>query len=125
MNILHLSLACLLAVTVCLPVPGTVGFEIGEVKDYKLLNKSGLSALYEIESPQIQDGKPMKLLYLTGSHFEAGYAYGALMGQEIMDTYETFLKSALKNTLQIRILELFLNWQYDNFIVEKIPKAFL
>ena len=52
----------LLGLVVAGPVPQTVGFEIGEVKGYKLLNQSGSSKLYEIDSPQIDDGRPMKLI---------------------------------------------------------------
>lgn len=52
----------LLGLVVAEPVPQTVGFEIGEVKGYKLLNQSGSSKLYEIDSPQINDDRPMKLI---------------------------------------------------------------
>jgi hypothetical protein len=52
----------LLGLVVAGPVPQTVGFEIGEVKGYELLNQSGSSKLYEIDSPQINDGRPMKLI---------------------------------------------------------------
>lgn len=54
--------ALLIVLAVSTPVPSTVGFEIGQVTGYKLLNQSGSSKLYEIQCPQIQDGRPMKLI---------------------------------------------------------------
>jgi hypothetical protein len=63
MNSLLLVLILLaISVVVAEPVPSTVGFEIGEVAGYKLLSQSGSSKLYEIDCPQIKDGRPMKLI---------------------------------------------------------------
>lgn len=61
-TILTAIFALLISLAASTPVPGTAGFEIGEVTGYKLLKQSGSSKLYEIECPQVQDGRPMKLL---------------------------------------------------------------
>jgi len=60
--------------------------------------------LYEIVCPQIQDGRPIKLLEVVGTHYEAGYAYGAILGQEIIDTYNTFMSDLLKNPIVRHIM---------------------
>ena len=57
-----IAVLLLFSIVIAEPVPQTVGFEIGEVKGYKLLNQSGSSKLYEIDSPQINDDRPMKLV---------------------------------------------------------------
>lgn len=106
-------------------LPDTVGFEIGETKGFKQLKKEGASALYEIESPQIQDGRPMLLVELVGSHYDVGYAYASMLGKEMVETYDAFLDDTFSNKYEKHILELFLDWQYDNFIVKKIPNCFL
>lgn len=125
MKNLQLVAILIVAWAVHASVPNTVGFEIGETKAFNLIKKSGASALYEIESPQIQDGRPMKLVHLSGSHYEVGYAYGELLGKEIIQTYNAFLDDSFSNPIVKHILELFLDWQYDNFIVQKIPNEFL
>lgn len=99
MNILQTFILLVAIATVGCVVPDTVGFDIGEVKSYQLLNKSGTSALYEIECPQIQDGRPIKLLELSGSHYDVGYAYGDLLGKEIIESYDTFLGSTFHNAI--------------------------
>ena len=57
-----IAVLLLFSIVIAEPVPHTVGFEMGEVKGYKLLNQSGSSKLYEIDSPQIKDDRPMKLI---------------------------------------------------------------
>jgi hypothetical protein len=42
------GIALLISLVATAPVPGTAGFEIGEVTGYKLLKQSGSSKLYEI-----------------------------------------------------------------------------
>ena len=39
----------------------------------------------------------------------------------MVETYNTFLNSQFSNPMELRILEIFLDWQYDNLIVTKIP----
>lgn len=77
---LTLLLALLVASTLADPVPKTVGFEIGDVTGYRMLAQSGSSKIYEIECPQIKDGRPMKLVELVGSHYDVGFDYAALLG---------------------------------------------
>ena len=81
MNYLQIITTLILVLAVVAEVPDTAGFEIGDIKGYKSLAKVGRSTLYEIDCPQIQDGKPFKLLELVGTHYEVGYAYGALLGK--------------------------------------------
>lgn len=47
-TILMAIYALLISLAVSAAVPGTAGFEIGEVTGYKLLKQSGSSKLYEI-----------------------------------------------------------------------------
>jgi hypothetical protein len=46
MKNLFIAIATLLVVSTALTVPNTAGFQIGEVKEYKLLKKTEKSALY-------------------------------------------------------------------------------
>ena len=80
MNNLHCTLLILLIASTVAMIPNTAGFDIGKVNEYKLLKKSEKSAMYEIDCPEIQDGRPMKLVELSGSHYEVGYAYASLLG---------------------------------------------
>lgn len=54
----------------------------------------------------------MKLLELKGSHYGTGYAYGKLMGKEVEESYRLFFGAAVKGELEMKIVELFLDWQY-------------
>ena len=83
---LPLLLTLLVASTLADPVPGTVGFEIGDVTGYRLLAQSGSSKFYEIECPQIKDGRPMKLVELVGSHYDVGFDYATLLGTASLNT---------------------------------------
>ena len=51
MNYQHIIAALLLISSTLAGVPGTVGFEIGQIKGYTELGKSGGSTLYEIDCP--------------------------------------------------------------------------
>ena len=62
MKILQLTFIILLILFTNCEVPDTAGYDIGEIKGYKQLGKSGASTLYEVDCPQIQDGRPFKLL---------------------------------------------------------------
>ena len=101
MKNLHIVLFTILAICSTSPVPDTVGFQIGEVQNYSLLKTSGSSKLYQIECAEIQDGRPMKLVVLEGSHYDVGYAYGSLLGKEIIETYHTFLDSQFGNKMEL------------------------
>ena len=61
-----------------------IGYKIGKIEGYTLLNQHNGSKLYEIKCPQVDDGRPIKLLELVGTHYEVGYAYGALLGPQIL-----------------------------------------
>lgn len=39
----------------------------------------------------------MKLIYLEGTHYDVGFDYGTLLGQEIIDTYNTLFLAVLPN----------------------------
>ena len=78
-----------------------------------------------MQCAELDDGRPVKLLDLHGSHFEAGYAYAKLMAKEISFTYKTFMHSALKNEVEIKAIELFLDWQYESFVSKQLPMEFL
>jgi hypothetical protein len=43
-------------------------------------------------------------LEVVGTHYEAGYAYGAILGEEIIDTYNTFMSDLLGNPLVRHIM---------------------
>lgn len=57
-----------------------VGYRIGQVTNYKKLREFRKSQLFEVECPELDDGRPIKLLKLVGSHYDTGYDYGKLMG---------------------------------------------
>jgi hypothetical protein len=52
---------------------------VGQVESYKKLKTSGKSTLYEIVAPTLDDGRPMKLLNLSGSHYDIGFDYGFML----------------------------------------------
>jgi hypothetical protein len=60
-----------------------VGYRVGQVESYKKLKSSGKSALYEVVAPTLDDGRPMKLLNLSGTHYDAGFDYGFMLADEI------------------------------------------
>lgn len=78
-----------------------------------------------MQCDELDDGRPIKLLDLHGSHFDAGYAYAKLMAKEIHFTYQTFFHAALKTELEIKIIELFLDWQYEAYVRKQLPMEFL
>jgi hypothetical protein len=124
MNYRQLLTVLLLANVALGGVPDTVGFEIGQIKGYSLLAKSGASSLYEVDCPQIDDSRPFKLFELVGTHEEVGYAYGHLLGKEILETYDVFLDGEFNNKVEKHLMELFLDWQYDNLIARQVPVEF-
>ena len=110
---------CLLLLLTALsaePIPDTAGFQIGSVSGCKSLAKAGHSTLYEINSPEIQDGRPMRLVELVGSHHQVGYDLAILTGQQMMKTYDIFLKGAFPSPLELKAFEAFLDWQYDTLV---------
>ena len=46
----------------------------------------------------------MKLIELSGSHYDVGYAYASLLGKEMIETYNTFLNSQFGNPLELHAL---------------------
>lgn len=119
--ILVFSITTLLVACQDLEDNGAVGYRIGKVKGYKKLREFSKSALYEVECDELDDGRPLKLLDLHGSHFDAGYAYTKLMAKEINFSYKTFMHSALKNEAEIKLIELFLDWQYESYVSRQLP----
>lgn len=49
------------------------------MESYKKLKSSGKSALYEVLAPELDDGRPLKLLNLNGTHYEVGFDYGYML----------------------------------------------
>jgi len=43
----------------------------------------------------VKDGRPLKLIELVGSHYKVGYDYAVLLSDEIVFTYNTFMKAEL------------------------------
>ena len=62
MNYLRFVITITLVASSLSAVPDTAGFDIGSIKGYTLIDKVGKSALYEVNCPQVQDGKPFKLI---------------------------------------------------------------
>ena len=98
---------------------------MGKAESYKLLRTFAKSSLYEIECSELDDGRPIKLLDLHGTSFEVGYAYGKLLSEEINWSYHTFLGSVLDNEMEIRLIEVFLDWQYESYVRKQLPVEFL
>lgn len=58
-----------------------IGFKIGTVQGYTKLSRHDSSTLYRVECPELDDGRPIKLAEIVAdTHYDAGYAYGALLG---------------------------------------------
>ena len=62
-------LALILTVTISVDDNPEVGYRVGTVQNYKLLRSFKNSKLYEVESDKLDDGRPIKLLELSGTHF--------------------------------------------------------
>ena len=109
----------------CIPTESTVGYRVGKAESYKLLRTFAKSSLYEIQCSELDDGRPIKLLDLHGTSFEVGYAYGKLLSEEINWSYHTFLESVLDNEIEIKLIEVFLDWQYESYVRKQLPVEFL
>ena len=64
-------------------------------------------------------------MQLVGSHYQAGYDYGALLGPEMVDNYNIFLGSVFNSKLEKKVLEAFLDWQFETYIKPEIPHDFI
>lgn len=94
------------------------------MSSYTILRQSGRSTLYQVESPGIKDGRPLKLIKLVGSHYMVGYDYGILLGNEIVFTYNTFMKSFLPKRWELIIMEWFMDWQFNSYVVKQMHDEF-
>ena len=114
----------ILTLTLSSPLTSGIGYRIGNITNYNLLKQYNKSKLYNVECPELDDQRSIKLLELVGTHYQAGYAYAALLGPEILETYHTMLGSQFQKKWQLKILELFLEWQYDTAVGEQISHQF-
>lgn len=94
----------LLAVVVCIAIGTPVGYNVTNVSSYTPLRRSGRSVLYQVNADGVQDGRPLKLLELIGSHYQVGYDYGVLLGKEILFTYKAFMKSVIPKQWELFLL---------------------
>ena len=56
-----------------------IGYRVTKAEGYKKLRSNQKSTLYEVIAPELDDNRPIKLLDLHGSHYQAGYDYGFLL----------------------------------------------
>ncbi|GAM26629.1 hypothetical protein SAMD00019534_098040, partial [Acytostelium subglobosum LB1] len=84
---------------------------------------SNQSSLYEVASFGYQI--PFYVANMTGSHYEMGYAYGTFFAEAILEVYNNLMYSILPNTEDIDAMELFIDWQYQDFLSKQMPKDFV
>jgi hypothetical protein len=102
-----------------------IGYRIGTPSGYTPLKTYNKSTLYRVDCAELDDSRPIFLAELVGSHYEVGYAYAALLGQEIVQTYHTFLFAEFSSKWEIRLLQTFLTWQFNTFMVNQVPIEFM
>ena len=62
----------------------------------------------------------------SGTHYEVGYLYVALLANETTDNYNSLVNSLTKNnTLLNDLLGIILDWQYNSYLVHGLPQAYL
>ena len=47
------------------------------------------------------------------------------MAEEIQFTYRTFFESVLDTEMEIKVIEVFLDWQYESYVRKQLPPEFL
>lgn len=106
-------LAYILLLLIAIGQSSDVGYRLTNVTNYQPLRRSGRSVLYQVHAEGVQDGRPLKLLELVGSHYKVGYDYAVLLSDEIVYTYNTFMKAFLPKRWELIVMELFLDWQFS------------
>eukprot|EP01027_Heterolobosea_sp_BB2_P016936 GEZU01024037.1.p1 GENE.GEZU01024037.1~~GEZU01024037.1.p1 ORF type:complete len:527 (+),score=161.19 GEZU01024037.1:76-1656(+) len=101
-----------------------VGFSVSAPTAYTLLETNNQSSLYRVES-SIDDGRPIYLLDLHGSHYQMGYDMGKLIGNGIVTTYKSFFASEHFKDYIYDSLVVFLDWQFESFLSKQIPQEYV
>ena len=47
------------------------------------------------------------------------------MSEEIVFTYQTFFEAVLDTELEIKLIEVFLDWQYESYVRKQLPPGFI
>eukprot|EP01132_Coremiostelium_polycephalum_P004340 gene4340-5432_t len=99
----------------------TPSFKVDSQPTLTLLNKN--SQVYTLSSPGYQD--PILIGNFTGSHYEIGYAAGYMLANEAYNNYESILKAILPFWAEREILEMFLDWQWRDFLSKQFTQNYL
>lgn len=120
------AVACVFALIACVCAQSTQEWQQVKAAGYNQIASSGQSKLYTVNTiGNYQYKWPIYVVDLHGSHYQMGYDYGALLGNQVVDNYKTFFSSLLGSTFfdafKLAIVEDFLDWQvrFDHAIFSK------
>jgi hypothetical protein len=89
-----------------------------------LVASQGTSSLYSIGAAGYDD--PILLVDLHGSsRYELGYAYGYLLANQSAANYAALMNYLSKDALVQEVVELFMDYEYEQFLGKHLPAAFV
>ncbi|EDQ85377.1 uncharacterized protein MONBRDRAFT_38890 [Monosiga brevicollis MX1] len=99
--------------------------------NFTVLKTYNKSTLYRIEANSSYDNAPL-LVDLHGSRYEMGYAYGAMMADEVMFVYNAFLDSLLSSFINSTmgldvakdIIGAICDWQAKRDLFTELPAVY-
>ncbi|EFA81482.1 hypothetical protein PPL_05470 [Heterostelium album PN500] len=100
----------------------TPSFQIDNQATVTLIKQYNQSQLYEISS--FGYAQPIYVANLTGTSYEMGYAYGYFFAEAIVESYHSLLDNVLPNQEAQDVLELFLDWQFKDFLSKQLPQQY-
>ena len=83
------------------------------------------SALFNVSfEGDLYHDSPLQILVLNGSHYEAGYCYGYLAGEKMVENFDTLFNNLIPKTWERDALEWFFDFQYDKYLSQQLPQAY-
>eukprot|EP01133_Synstelium_polycarpum_P017413 gene17413-20778_t len=68
---------------------------------------------------------PILVGNFSGSHYEIGFAYGVMLAKESLENYHALFDSVLPSNLDQDAFDLFLDWQWAEFLSKQMPQEYL
>ncbi|EGG14458.1 hypothetical protein DFA_12230 [Cavenderia fasciculata] len=100
----------------------TPSFKIDYNPQLSLVKQYNGSQLYTMISTGYAD--PIMVANLTGSHYEMGFSLGVFLANEAYENYLSLFKTLVPNFLENDALEVFLDWQWDDYLSKQFPQEF-
>eukprot|EP01112_Ceratiomyxa_fruticulosa_P004730 TRINITY_DN15272_c0_g1_i1.p1 TRINITY_DN15272_c0_g1~~TRINITY_DN15272_c0_g1_i1.p1 ORF type:complete len:494 (-),score=86.02 TRINITY_DN15272_c0_g1_i1:61-1542(-) len=103
----------------------TPTFKIETPSSFSVLKKCNESTLYSIQTAAYSE-YPIYLADIHGgSSYDLGYSYGYLLGNQSIENYDALLTSALPATFERDAFEVFLDWQWNDYLSKQVPQEFI